>query len=218
MELAILRVNLYSSLKDILIVGEIHIYGDKEFRWANELLKNKKIDYAFSEGGLEVGGFLSHLYTMFFRLAQLITWRNKKTLRELAIEKGIPLKLLEEGTVLPMRTKVGLSILILFFFLVVVRLIVSLFQDWRLTLALLSIFILTFSIGMRILNYSKWARYLPVNKENRDKIMSSNLIKYVKELDFKTGLVIVGKAHFPQMVAAVRDNFESQLIEANSQF
>lgn len=38
--------------------------------------------------------------------------------------------------------------------------------------------------------------------------MTENLIKYVKTVDFKRGVAVIGAAHFPQVVKGLEEEFE----------
>jgi hypothetical protein len=207
MDSVTLRVDSGSGYKDIVVIGEIHIYGKKESEWAIELLDKGGFDYAFFEG-VKLNGFFRILFIGFFRFAQFITGRNKKTLRELIIERGVPFKYLEEDE-LPAVARAGLSLLIILLFLGIVYFMILLLRHEWLSASVLVITVLLALLASKFLDYSWGAEYLPVNKKERDRVMSSNLIRYIEEVDFEKGLVVVGKAHLPQMVVAIQNNFES---------
>jgi hypothetical protein len=219
MESRIVEVGTESRSKKIIFVGEIHIYGNKESKKAKEILTNYRVDYCFIEGP-KPRKCLSILLGITYRYLQFFVGRNEKTLVDLAKERKIKIKNLEEGTAVPIKTQIGLAgLLLVIIFSVIYGVLSSILERNWISLIIMAfiIVVVPFLVAYvaRKLDSSfgsKIARLLPVDKVNRDKIMSAKLIRYIEELDFSTAVVVVGKTHLPPIVEAIENNFDHKVL------
>jgi hypothetical protein len=198
-----------SDIKHLIFVGETHIYSNTESKKAKDFLDKHNFDYGFVEGA-DIRQPARTLYNLYYKSMQLLTWRWGKTLIDLARESGISILRLEGK--LPVKTEIGLSAFFLLFFLGPIILIYTLPMF---SVLMRFVIILLMYIGLTNLTISRnddielISKNLPTNKEKRDEIMSSNLLKYIKEKDFKKALVVLGKYHLKDIFSEVEDNLKS---------
>jgi len=214
MQIEEMEVKTGSNTKKLVFVGEFHIYNNNESNEARKLLDKHKFDYGFFESP-NIREPTRTLFNLFFKYSQILTRRNQKTLGELAKESGMTIFGLEGK--LPIKTEIGLSFFVLFFFFAPMFIFVEgvskgLFSFiWRFVVILL---IYTVGFNWAIQNNfddnDELVKFLPVNKVNRDEIMSLTLMKYIKEKDFKKALVVVGSSHLSNILERLKAEYNNK--------
>jgi len=190
--------------KELTVIGEIHIYNKKESKLAELLLNEKRFDVAFLEKA-PLGKTTRAFHSLLFKILSLLTLRYHKSLRKMVSERRIPCHELEKETNFPLFQAISFNVLTV---LLLIGLIIPLItKSWK---ALIG-YIIFINVYIQILASNlKLGRYLPenfspTNKRERDKTMSENLKKFISEVDFNRGVVIVGNSHFSKIVEAVNE-------------
>jgi len=222
-----ISIDIDGEFKEIVVVGETHIYGSKESNWANELLLKGNFDIGFIENA-KMDRISRFLFILTQKIIGVLFRKDKKNLITLAKENELPLIDLEGEQIQPLWIRAGLSLImlgVLYLIFQIILISVKLMMVNPVLVIIVLAFFLFIIIGSlyvaKFLTDTRigqmFMRILPVNLDKRDEIMSFNLVNAIKENEFKKGFVVVGKLHFPQIVKAIQNNFKimpSETIES----
>jgi hypothetical protein len=215
-----IKINSKGNEKYLTLIGEIHQYTCEESEWTRNLLKKESIDIVFFEGTPEEDykylGKIGNLSRLFYRVIIkpyiLISRRNYPSLIDHAESMKIPVKYLERGTSLPIKTQMGLLLL---FGILPLTLIVGLLLN-KLTFSVLGYgLILGFILASIILGIpsigEKIGKFFPSLFINREVVMGENLVSYIREVDFRGAVVVVGLLHFNSIASLLEKEFGSNM-------
>ncbi|MHA2219536.1 MAG: hypothetical protein ACXADW_20760 [Candidatus Hodarchaeales archaeon] len=213
MQIKRIRVLTKIGQKELILLGEYHIYGKADSVEAKKLLDQNKFDRLFVEG-VDMGFPEKYFYSAFFKMAKIVTRKNHESMVELARKENILTIGLEEGRKLPLQTRIFLTIFMILIFLVPLHLIKSLLdKKWTYSALLVIVIGDSILIQKRLakkLSSDLIGRYLPTDKEKRDLIMSSALNSYLEQVRFKKGLVVIGEAHIDKIVDSLQKKFKTE--------